>query len=184
MTYLELFYVFFKIGLFTFGGGYAMLPMIQEETLARGWVQEPELLNFIAVSESTPGPFALNISTYIGMTQGGILGALSATAGVVMPSFLIILILSKCYLAFQKNPYVKRILKGLRPTVIGLLTATVLSVSQKTLFAGGWVLDLRAILCIVIAACVFFALQKKAHPLIPLLSSAVIGIGLGLAGLL
>ena len=103
MAFLTLFLTFFKIGAFTFGGGYAMLPFIQQEVLNHNWVAEADLINFIAVSESTPGPFAINMATYIGSQVGGaemgfwgsILGALCATLGVVLPSFIVILIVAR-----------------------------------------------------------------------------------------
>ena len=97
MNFLELFWTFFKIGAFTFGGGYAMLPLIQAEVEAHGWITEEELLNIFAVSESTPGPFANNMATYVGSTMGGIPGAACATLGVVLPSFVIILIVAKIF---------------------------------------------------------------------------------------
>ena len=101
MIFLELFWTFFKIGAFTFGGGYAMLPLIQEAVLSKGWAAPEALINFIAVSESTPGPFAINMATYIGAEQGGILGAFCATLGVVTPSFIIILLVAKFFDKFK-----------------------------------------------------------------------------------
>ena len=106
MIFLELFLTFFKIGLFTFGGGYAMLPFIQEAVVTNKWMPEEEIVNFIAVSESTPGPFAVNISTYVGAEMGGFLGSVCATLGVVLPSFIVILIVSRIYDAFKTNKYV------------------------------------------------------------------------------
>ena len=103
MIYLKLFLIFFKIGAFTFGGGYAMLPLIQEEVLGHGWMELEDLVNFMAVSESTPGPLAVNLSTYIGAETAGFPGALCATLGVVLPSFVIILIVARCFAAFQEN---------------------------------------------------------------------------------
>ena len=94
MIYLTLFWTFFKIGLFTFGGGYAMLPLIQQYVLGFNWLSEEELVNFVAVSESTPGPFAINIATYVGSSQAGVLGALCPTFCVVLPAFVIILIVA------------------------------------------------------------------------------------------
>ena len=101
MIFFELFITFFKIGLFTFGGGYAMLPLIQEEVTTRNWIPLEDLINFIAVSESTPGPFAINMATYVGSEVGGVYGVMGsifgsfcATLGVVLPSFIIILIIS------------------------------------------------------------------------------------------
>ena len=89
MIYLQLFVTFFEIGLFTFGGGYAMISLIRDKALALGWLTEEQLLNMIAVAESTPGPIAVNMATFVGSTQGGVLGALTATLGVVLPSFII-----------------------------------------------------------------------------------------------
>ena len=100
MILLELFLTFFKIGMFTIGGGYAMLPLIQADVIAHGWMPEEQIVNFIAVSESTPGPFAINISTYVGSQVGGILGAVCATLGVVLPSFIIILIVARIFEKF------------------------------------------------------------------------------------
>ena len=102
MIFLELFWTFFKIGAFTFGGGYAMLPLIQEAVLTKGWATSEALINFIAVSESTPGPFAINMATYIGSEQGGVFGAFCATLGVVMPSFIVILLVAKFFDKFKE----------------------------------------------------------------------------------
>ena len=110
MIYLELFWTFFLIGAFTFGGGYAMLPLIQIEVVNKGWLANEAVVNFVAVSESTPGPFAINMATYVGSEMGGILGAACATLGVVMPSFIIILIVAKCYDRFKKSKLVKGVM--------------------------------------------------------------------------
>ena len=104
---LPLFVSFLKIGAFTFGGGYAMLPLIQAEVKSHGWLDTAELVDFIAVSESTPGPFAVNISTFVGMRTAGIPGALCATFGVVLPSFLIIILVAKFYEKFRKSSIVQ-----------------------------------------------------------------------------
>ena len=93
MILLELFLTFLKIGAFTFGGGYAMLPLIQEEVIRNGWLTKELLIDFVAISESTPGPFAINIATFIGYSQNGILGAIFTTLGVILPSFIIILLI-------------------------------------------------------------------------------------------
>ena len=137
MIYLELFYVFFKIGLFTFGGGYAMLPLIQAEVEGRGWVSGPDLVDFIAVSESTPGPFAVNISTYVGTQLGGIPGALCATLGVVLPSFIIILVIARFVARFRNSLAVTGCLNGLKPAVSGLIAASVISVGYTVFFPSG-----------------------------------------------
>ena len=117
MIYLELFYTFFMIGAFTFGGGYAMLPLIQEQVGLR-WsdvISQQSMIDFVAVSESTPGPFAINMATYVGSEMGGVFGAFCATLGVVLPSFIIILIVAKCYDKFKENRIVKGCMTGLKP---------------------------------------------------------------------
>ena len=116
MIFWQLFITFFQIGLFTIGGGYAMIPMIEEEVVRQGWLTHTQLVDFIAVAESTPGPFAVNTATYVGITTGmraggnlfwGLLGSFLATLGVVLPSFLIILIIAKFFASFQDNRFVK-----------------------------------------------------------------------------
>lgn len=197
MIFFELFITFFKIGLFTFGGGYAMLPLIQEEVLAHGWVTETEVVNFIAVAESTPGPFAINMSTYVGSILGGqalgvigsVLGAACATLGVVLPSFIIILIIARCYEAFKKNKIVKGAMSGLKPAVIGLIGAAVLTIAQSALFvadsSGAIVYDFTsyAFFCAIGIFAVMAVLAfKKVHPILLIVMSAVAGIGLGYLG--
>ena len=139
MIYLQLFLTFLKIGAFTFGGGYAMLPLIQEEVLGQGWMGMEDLVNFVAVSESTPGPLAVNLSTYIGAETAGFWGAVCATFGVVLPSFVIILIVARCFAAFQENGIVKGCMNGLRPAVVGMIAASLLSVAGTALtLEAGW----------------------------------------------
>lgn len=121
---LDLFLTFLKIGAVSFGGGYAMIPMLTDEVIAHGWLTETELLNFIAVSESTPGPIAVNMATFIGSAKGGFLGALLATVGVVLPAFIIILIISSIVKGLLKYAGVKGFLSGVRPVVVGLIIAT------------------------------------------------------------
>lgn len=181
MIYLELFWSFFKTGLFTFGGGYAMLSLIQSEVLSHGWLSAEEIVNFIAVSESTPGPFAVNIATYVGRVTAGIAGALCATLGVVLPSFLVILIVARFYERFRKSKLVEGAMTGLRPTVIGLIAAALLSLG-KGVFAplGGadW-------LPVAVSGAIFLAMTvlafRKRHPILIIALSAAIGIGAGYA---
>jgi chromate transporter len=142
MIFLELFYTFFIIGAVTFGGGYAMLPLIQEQVLAKEWLPHDELINFIAVSESTPGPFAINIATYIGSVKGGEVspflapvGSLCATLGVVLPSFIIILLVSAVIRNLLKFAGVKAALAGVRPAVVGLILATAVTLLLKVIFS-------------------------------------------------
>ena len=134
MILLALFWTFFKIGLFTFGGGYAMIAMIEEAVTSYGWIDSETLVNFIAVSEATPGPIAVNMATYVGSTVGGILGAICATLGVILPSFIIILIIAKCYNTFKQSKIMSGIMTGLRPSVIGMIASALISVGQTVFF--------------------------------------------------
>ncbi len=197
MIYLELFLTFLSIGAFTFGGGYAMLPLIQNAVLEKGWLTESEIVNFIAVSESTPGPFAINIATYVGMVTGrangdmgilgGFLGSACATLGVVLPSFVIILIVARIYKKFQESNIVKGCMTGLRPTVIGLIAGAVLTIGQTVFFPGGFALqslDLYAIITSLVICLIgiFLIFKKKVHPILLVVVSAVLGIATGYIG--
>ena len=179
MIWLELFLTFMKIGAFTFGGGYAMLPLIQDEVESHGWLTSEELVDFIAVSESTPGPFAVNISTFVGMRTGGIFGAVCATFGVVLPSFVIILLVAKCYERFRESRAVKGCMSGLKPAVVGLIAAAVITTGQTVFFPAG-VFTSPAFLC---SAVIFLAMLglsiKKLHPILIIVISAVLGIASG-----
>lgn len=189
--FLELFLTFFKIGLFTFGGGYAMLPLIQAEVSANGWLSAEELINFVAVSESTPGPFAINIATYIGTETGGefgfwggVLGAICATLGVVLPSFIIILLVAKVYDKFRKNKTVQGCMSGLKPAVVGMIAAAILSMVKTVLFPDGnlsveALKNVSLLISLGLAAVMTFLAFKKVHPIIIICISAVVGIGCG-----
>ena len=124
MILLRLFLTFLKIGAFAFGGGYGMIPMIRDEVLAHGWLTESQLLDFIAVSESTPGPIAVNMATFVGSSQGGLPGAVLATVGVILPAFLIILLITVLLKNLLKYAGVNAFLTGVRPVIAGLITAT------------------------------------------------------------
>jgi len=184
MNYLNLFFTFFKIGLFTFGGGYAMIPLIQSEVLGKGWLTSEQLINFIAVSESTPGPFAINIATFIGTIKGGLLGAVSATLGVVMPSFIIILIVAKCYEKFKTNKIVKGCMTGLKPAVAGLIGSALISLGKTVFFQNGINLALFTdknfyLSLFIFILSVLLVFKKKLHPIGIICISAVLGIIFG-----
>lgn len=183
MIYLELLWTFLKIGAFTFGGGYAMLPLIQEEVIAHDWMDATSLIDFIAVSESTPGPFAVNIATYVGAEVGGILGSFCATFGVVLPSFVIILIVAKCFERFNKNKIIKGCMSGLKPAVVGLIGAAVISVGLTVFAPSGFIPD---ILCdfsfytiLVIFLLSVVLAFKKVNPILIIYISAILGILFG-----
>ena len=189
MIFFELFITFFKIGLFTFGGGYAMLPLIQEEVLAKKWSTNSELLDFIAVSESTPGPFAINISTFLGSEMGGILGSVCATLGVVLPSFIVILTVAQFFEKFKNNDIVKGCMSGLKPAVIGLIGSAIISVGKEVFFPTGVTLDtINAVFTapafyiqLGLFAVMAVAAFKKLHPILIICISAVVGIVAGYA---
>lgn len=124
MIYLQLFWTFFKIGLFTFGGGYAMIPLISQEVVGLNWLTEAQLINYIGISEATPGPFAINIATFVGATQGGFFGAVCSTLGVVLPSFIVILLVASIFRHFEENKFVKGALRGINPVVYALIIGT------------------------------------------------------------
>ena len=134
MILWNLFLVFFKIGIVSFGGGYGMISLIREEIMLRGWMDEESFLNMIAISESTPGPLAVNMATYVGSLQGGFAGALVSTLGVVLPSFMIILLISALLKKLIKYPAVKAILGGIRPIVIGLILSTAITLWFSLIF--------------------------------------------------
>ena len=197
MTYLILFLEFLKIGAFTFGGGYAMIPFIQETVLNHEWLTNQELIDFIAVSESTPGAFAVNISTYVGSQVGsaengllgGVFGALCATAGVVLPAFLIIIIIAKIYDKFKESKLVKGAMFGLKSTVVGLIAAAVISIAFEVFFANGFttavfVTSTFWFSLVVFAVMLFLLLYKKISPIIIIALSAVAGIIAGYTGII
>ena len=137
MIYLQLFYTFFLIGLFTFGGGYAMIPMIQEQVVGNGWISEKALLDFIAISEVTPGPFAINISTFVGNSVGGIFGAICATVGVILPSLIIIIIVAVVMKKLIGNRFMQGALTGVKPIVLALILSTAILLFIKVIFFNG-----------------------------------------------
>ena len=185
MIFLKLFLTFFEIGLFTFGGGYAMISLMRDKALNFGWLTEEELLNMIAVSESTPGPIAVNMATYIGSTQAGILGSIVATLGVVLPSFIIILLISALMKNFLKLKGVQAFLSGVRPCVVALIVATSVTMGLSTLLGiktvgGGFDIDVRGIIIlgiIVAVATIFKRIKKKKpSPIIMIVISALLGM--------
>lgn len=192
MIFLQLFYTFFKIGAFTFGGGYAMLPLIQKEVVSLGWMTNDKILNFIAVSESTPGPFAINMATYVGQEMGSIyglwgnlLGAFCATLGVVLPSLIIILLVAKFFEQFKGSRIVTGCMSGLKPAVIGLIGSAVVSTAATVFFPAGfsWAtccsVEFLSSAVIFVLALVLVLFVKKIHPIFIILISAVLGIAVG-----
>lgn len=188
MIYLDLFLTFLKLGAFTFGGGAAMMPFIQEEAVAKWGFTAEEIINFIAISESTPGPFAVNIATFVGAEKGGFFGSVCATLGLVLPSFIIILIIARCYEKFKTNKIVAGAMTGLRPTSVGLIAAATVSIGLEVLFPAGFsfgaFLSYEFIAAFVIFACMLFVCLKfkKFNPIYVILITAVLGIAVGYGG--
>ena len=185
MICLKLFLTFVEIGLFTFGGGYAMISLIREKALLFGWLNEAELLNMIAVSESTPGPIAVNMATFVGSTQAGVLGSICATLGVVLPSFIIILLISVFIRNFLKYKGVQAFLDGVRPCVVALILATAVLMFFSVLFGfstleSGFSPDVRGLILFAILLGVAFVFKKvkkkKPSPILMILVSAGLGM--------
>lgn len=185
MIYLNLFLTFLKIGAFTFGGGYAMIALIRDECLANGWLSEGELLNYIAVAESTPGPIAINMATFVGSSTGGIFGALVATLGVILPSLVIILLIASVFTKFSKYPAVKAILGGIRPVIVALITGTGITMLLGLIFGvkglnSAPVIDMRGLVILVsvtVISFVYTKIRKKAlSPIFLIIFSGILGV--------
>jgi len=177
MILIDLFITFFKIGLFTIGGGYAMIPMIKSEVVDKGWITQEVLLDYLAISESTPGPFAINIATFIGESQSGVLGAIVATLAVVLPSFIIILIVSHFVNKFLTNKYVQAALNGVKPVVIGLILSVAMLLIISGIFINGFSnpIDIKALL-IMLCIIILLRFKKTSNPIMLIVISALLGI--------
>ncbi|MFA5523074.1 MAG: chromate transporter [Tissierellales bacterium] len=170
MIYLELFITFFKIGLFSFGGGYAMLPLIQTEVVdINQWLSVSEFTDIVAISQVTPGPIAVNSATYIGYTvTNTVFGSFFATLGVVLPSVIIMLIICNFFFKFKNNKFVENAFVGLRPVVVGLVLSAMLLLINKETF-----IDYKSIIFFALA---FFATYKyKIHPILLTLVAGILG---------
>ena len=198
MIYLTLFLTFFEIGLFTFGGGYAMISIVFEKVLAHGWLTEVELLNMIAVSESTPGPIAINMATFVGSMQGsaecgflppllgGFIGSLCATLGVVLPSFIIILLISAVLKNFMKYVGVQAFLSGVRPCVVALILGTSIDLFMSNLLKFDGIgnglpsPDVFGLIIFALIVAISFVYKKikgkKPSPIILIVISAILGM--------
>ena len=182
---LDLFLTFLKIGAVSFGGGYAMIPMLTDEVAMHGWLTEGELLNFIAVSESTPGPIAVNMATFIGASQGGFLGAIFATLGVILPAFIIILVVASIIKGLLKFAGVQGFLSGVRPVVVGLIISTgallfLAVVLGYTKVGAPLSFDYKALIIfglIALTYIIYKILRKKSlSPIVLIIFSAILGI--------
>lgn len=182
MIYLKLFWDFFRVSCFTFGGAYGAIPLIRDMVLGNGWLTDERLSYMIAVSESTPGPIMVNLATYIGSDQAGFWGSLVATVGVVLPAYLVILLIVSILGNFMKNRYVQAVLQGLKPCVVGIVLATGVFMVLRNLLplSGGVVYDLQGIIISAILAGIMVLYpkltKKKLSPIALILCAAVCGM--------
>ncbi len=183
MIHLTLFYEFFKIGLFTFGGGYAMIPLIKETVLKYGWLTESEFFDFIGVCESTPGPIAVNMATYIGSIKGDLLGSILATLGVVLPAFIIILLIASLLKNLTKNRFFKGFMTGVKPVIVALILSTGVMLLLKSIGftnINEFSFNLKASITLLIITGVYFGYKKifnkKLGTITLIIISAVLGI--------
>jgi len=194
MIYLQLFWSFFKIGAFSFGGGYAMIPLIQKEIQSHGWMEAKEFADIVAVSQMTPGPLAVNAATYVGVKTAGVLGSAFATLGVSLPSFILIIIIANFLIKFKESRIVNSALKGIRPITIGLISSAVIFFANmsiftidlsfnsiKRLFGGEFAGFFQKVQfypgALLIFVVILVAVKKfKMHPILAVACSAVLGI--------
>ncbi|HHY24237.1 MAG TPA: chromate transporter [Clostridiaceae bacterium] len=202
MIYLSLLITFFKIGLFSFGGGYAMIPMIEREIESHGWLSPAEFIDIIAIAEMTPGPIAVNSATFVGFKTAGILGGLFATLGVALPSLLLILLISQFFFKYSNHPIKDSIFYGVRPVIAGLIFSASIFVARTALLKQSTIdnffrelmsnplkiINLGGIL--ILAISLFVLIKLKLHPIVTIVISGVLGIlfyyvlpTLGFAGL-
>lgn len=166
---IQLFLTFAKIGTFSIGGGYAMLPFIQREVITNHhWMTVQEFSDVLAISQMTPGPVAINSATYVGYTTGGILGSIAATLGVVLPSFFMIMIIATFFIKLYEKKATKAVFKGIRPGVLGLLAAAAYTVTITS------VSDFKSVIIFIISFAVLFI--KKVDPIMVILGAALLGI--------
>jgi chromate transporter len=169
MLYLQLFWSFFKIGLFGFGGGYAIIPLIQHEIEVHNWMTEAEFTDIIAISQMTPGPIGINSATYVGYTaSGSIWGSIVATFAICLPSFIIMLTLSHFFIKYRQNVYINSVFSILRPAIIGLIAAAALLLMNNENFV-----DYKSIVIFAVAfiASFFF----KLHPILLIILAGIVG---------
>ena len=174
MIYLQLFVSYLKIGFFGFGGGYAMLSLIQNEIVEqRGWITVSQFADIVAISQMTPGPIAINSATYIGYTVAGFWGSVVATVAVCLPALTVMLALTKFFLKLKDNRYVHGVIVGMRPVVVGMIAAAALLLifpkqSEDNSFIDIW--------SWILFAATLYASYKKVNPILLILLSAVAGI--------
>lgn len=180
MIYLKLFWAFFQIGLFSIGGGYAAMPLIQNQVVdIYGWLNMSEFADIITISQMTPGPIAINSATFVGIRIAGIKGAIIATLGCILPSCAIVLLLAILYRRYKNLKYMQGVLKSLHPAVVGMIASAGLSIIVQVLWNGCAVSDsinnIDFIAVALIVLCIFFLRKVKINPIFVMLGAGVIG---------
>ena len=193
---LQLYFVFFKIGLFGFGGGYAMISMIQSEIIGLNWIEQSEFIRMIAVAEMTPGPISVNLATYVGFKLGGFFGAFIATAGVATPSVLLLIIISNFLFSNYDHPAIKLVFQYLKPVIAGLVLSAALKISYIAFVKEGFIeyfqssilsgkfsfpdfinqFHLTSILSFILVIFVHYGREKKIHPINYIVFSGILGL--------
>ena len=174
MIYLELLFGFLRVGLFAFGGAYAAIPLISDIVLSYGWLSEDMLTYMIAVSESTPGPIMVNLATFVGQSQGGLLGAIIATLAVVLPSFMIILLIVTVFSKVLKHPITKKMLQGIKPAMVGIIIATGVNMLLKqTILTQVNIKAMMIAIALIACKCIF---KNKLSSISLIVLSAVFGM--------
>ena len=182
MIYLDLLIGFLKVGCFAFGGAYGAIPLIRDVVMSYGWLSDEMFTYMVAVSESTPGPIMVNLATYIGSQQAGFLGAVLATLGVVLPSFIIIIVLTALLKTFLKNPYVQAVIHGIKPCIIGIVLATGVYMIFKNCFLKGvafspdFITIAITVALFVVSYCYKKWKKKPLSPIMLIVISAVMGV--------
>lgn len=180
MIYLQLFWAFFQVGLFSFGGGYAAVPLIQSRIVeANGWMEMEQFADLITIAEMTPGPIAVNCATFVGQQMAGLPGAVVCTLGCVAPSLLIVLLLSWLYMRFRNLRTVQGTLAGLRPAVVALIASAGLSLLVLAVFRSPLseivVSDFRVVEAVIFVVCLVLLRKYKLNPVVVIFGSGIVG---------
>lgn len=187
MIYLQLFLSFLQIGLFSFGGGYAAMPLIQDQVVtAHGWLSMPEFTDLITISQMTPGPIAINSATFVGMKIAGVPGAIAATVGCVFPSCIIVTLLARLYLKYRDMSLLQGILGSLRPAVVAMVAAAGISILITAFWGGDQIGSLESTrwwMVGIFALCVLFLKKLNWNPIAVMLSAGVLRVLLAVFGI-
>lgn len=175
MIFMQLFGAFFKIGLFTLGGGYAMLALIRQEIIRYGWLTLQEFVDIVGIAEMTPGPIAVNAATFVGFRSAGVAGALVATSAVVLPSLISVIIVSRVWQKYKNSPVVQHMFAGVRPVVVGLVGAAAVLMGRSTFEVLTSIP--QQVVTLILACVVFYGVAfRKWDPIKALIAAALVGL--------